>query len=77
MPFAAGVIRLIYFKKGGRQDESKYALKSERNCLKETDQVLVFFNLFVSLLLFSLSFSYVVPDPQLDLEYRSVSLEGN
>jgi hypothetical protein len=58
-------------------DEYIEALQSNRNCLKEMDQVLVFFNLFVPWLLFSLCFSYLVSDPQLELEFRSLSLEGN
>ena len=54
-----------------------YALKTARNYPKETEEVLVCFKVFVPPSLFSLSFPYFVSDPQLDLEYRSVSLEGS
>ena len=54
-----------------------YALKTARNYPKETEEVLVCFKAFVPPSLFSLSFPYFVSDPQLDLEYRSVSLEGS
>ena len=89
----SGVIRLVNVRRDKKEDEYIYihiyiyilthtyiyiyALKTARNFPKETDEVLVCFKAFVPPSLFSLSFPYFVSDPQLDLEYRSVSLEGS
>ena len=85
----SGVIRLVNVRRDRKEDEyiyiyiyiythtHIYALKTARNYPKETEEVLVCFKVFVPPSLFSLSFPYFVSDPQLDLEYRSVSLEGS
>lgn len=48
-PFTCGVVGLVYFSSGAGRGGDEYieALKSKRDCLKEADQLRVFFNLFL------------------------------
>lgn len=79
MPFTSAVIRLVCFKSGAGREVDEYIIGSEesKELSEANDQVLMFFSLFASWLRFSLRSSFLVSDPQLEQEYRSLSSEGD